>query len=622
MLPLHPSTIAVAIFCLAALVEIDAIWAPVTVTSNSSCAEGCTTYGNCNEDIGRCDCPKNRTGPSCMDAADRSLLRVRCAKALYPSIMECTKSELSCLNNCNRKGECIGGWCHCQPGRFGADCSLSLGPDGKPVLLAGTGYQTRAKRPWVYIYELPPHLFTWLNTKRLDRSTQLMFYQRMLGSGARIADGDKADWYYIPVRLRTSTDSSFLLHSIEYIRDTYPWWNRTGGSRHFIIHTGDLGADEVAEDVYALTENVTWLTHWGLTSDKPTSGWTKAHRPDKDVVIPVYLSPGLLKQFGVEMSPLHPLMDKDNRTVTLFFAGRICGDRQPPLKGVWPNCGPNSPGYSAGVRQRVHYHHWNRTDYRVVLFEKNYGRALTSSKFCLAPLGGGHGQRQIIVSYMGCIPVCIADGVYEPFEPQTDWTEFAVRPQEADIPRLHEILESITPERLAEMQVALRCAAQHMLYSSVVGGLFGEDGRYDAFETTLEVLRVKAAHPDAPPEMYRKLDLDFDKFMGCRDPPGWNVSGPVPDLWGLIGLGTGAVTTPGGVPGAGVLGTGPQGQAAGTGGSVAVLRNPLCSHSVKDRGRLPCERFVHGSSKTHGIPGGIMCARSRHNLAKCPRIWL
>ncbi len=94
-------------------------------------------------------------------------------------------------------------------------------------------------------------------------------------------------------------------------------------------------------------------------------------------------------------------------------------------------------------------------------------------------------------------------------------------------------------------QVALRCAAQHLVYSSVVGGLFGEDGRFDAFETTLEVrgagpvvagppvdatralhawlggycgptlrdpccapvqvLRVKAAHPDAPPEQYRQV---------------------------------------------------------------------------------------------------------------------
>ena len=36
-------------------------------------------------------------------------------------------------------------------------------------------------------------------------------------------------------------------------------------------------------------------------------------------------------------------------------------------------------------------------------------------------------------------------------------------------------------------QASLRCAAQHLVYSSITGALMGEDGRYDAFETLLEV---------------------------------------------------------------------------------------------------------------------------------------
>ena len=46
-------------------------------------------------------------------------------------------------------------------GYYGADCSLSLDARGKPVLLAGSGYTARKKRPWVYVYELPPELSTW-----------------------------------------------------------------------------------------------------------------------------------------------------------------------------------------------------------------------------------------------------------------------------------------------------------------------------------------------------------------------------------------------------------------------------------------------------------------------------
>lgn len=40
-------------------------------------------------------------------------------------------------------------------------------------------------------------------------------------------------------------------------------------------------------------------------------------------------------------------------------------------------------------------------------------------------------------------------------------------------------------------------------------------GKYDAFETTLEVLRVQQAHPDADPKDYIKLDEDFKRFMYC-----------------------------------------------------------------------------------------------------------
>lgn len=33
------------------------------------------------------------------------------------------------------------------------------------------------------------------NSRRVDRPLHLMFWQRLLSSGARTADGDSADWY-------------------------------------------------------------------------------------------------------------------------------------------------------------------------------------------------------------------------------------------------------------------------------------------------------------------------------------------------------------------------------------------------------------------------------------------
>lgn len=46
-------------------------------------------------------------------------------------------------------------------GHYGADCSLSLGPDGRPEILLGLGYTPAKRKPMVYIYEVPPRFNTW-----------------------------------------------------------------------------------------------------------------------------------------------------------------------------------------------------------------------------------------------------------------------------------------------------------------------------------------------------------------------------------------------------------------------------------------------------------------------------
>ena len=89
---------------------------PAPLHAQSTCQATCQTYGTCNEEVGVCDCPKNRTGDDCSALADKKKLRGRCAKAYYPSSQECVTSELDCMNKCNRRGKCVSGWCHCMPG--------------------------------------------------------------------------------------------------------------------------------------------------------------------------------------------------------------------------------------------------------------------------------------------------------------------------------------------------------------------------------------------------------------------------------------------------------------------------------------------------------------------------
>ncbi len=195
--------------------------------------------------------------------------------------------------------------------------------------------------------------------------------------------------------------------------------------------------------------------------------------------------------------------------------------------------------------------------YRVGVRSPRYEQEFTTSRFCLAPPGAGWGKRGILSVLMGCVPVVIGDGIHQAFEPQLDWGRFAVRVAEADIPRLPYILAGLSEEEVQAKQVgqagaaahkggravppccsrlaspaarsarrpehavalrlrpaplpqaALRCASLHLRWSSILGGSAGEDGRFDAFATLMQILRVKAQQPELKPEEYYEKDEAF-----------------------------------------------------------------------------------------------------------------
>lgn len=118
-----------------------------------ACPDGCLTYGTCNEELGRCggaaggcaaldlvcgrwntarplphfapstparprcDCPWNYTGPACQEH-----FAGFCVKRLGVDnpINTCKDGHPSlCVNACNGRGDCKGGFCHCKPGEGG-----------------------------------------------------------------------------------------------------------------------------------------------------------------------------------------------------------------------------------------------------------------------------------------------------------------------------------------------------------------------------------------------------------------------------------------------------------------------------------------------------------------------
>ena len=80
----------------------------------SKCPAACTQHGTCHEELGRCDCPLGRSGPDC--SVEEAGFAALCAKYGH-SGATCAKADPSlCINACNFRGKCAGGFCHCKPG--------------------------------------------------------------------------------------------------------------------------------------------------------------------------------------------------------------------------------------------------------------------------------------------------------------------------------------------------------------------------------------------------------------------------------------------------------------------------------------------------------------------------
>ncbi len=140
-----------------------------------------------------------------------------------------------------RARRCRGGFCHCKPGYYGADCALSSGIQGQPVLLAGQGYVPRQRGVKIFVYELPPELHVYHSISGTDTPLAQMLAQRLLSSGARVAQGTAADYFFIP--LVSGSRQHLLDHlpgTIAFVRKHWPFWDHWhGGHRHLLVLTGE-----------------------------------------------------------------------------------------------------------------------------------------------------------------------------------------------------------------------------------------------------------------------------------------------------------------------------------------------------------------------------------------------
>ncbi|KAF1898036.1 hypothetical protein Lal_00032800 [Lupinus albus] len=258
----------------------------------------------------------------------------------------------------------------------------------------------------------------------------------------RTRDPEKAQVFFLPfsvammvqfVYVRDSHDygplRKTIIDYVNVIGERYPFWNRSLGADHFMLSCHDwrvrASLSTTGPETSASVPNLYKNSIRVLCNANTSEGFN----PSKDVSLPeVNLQTGTIKGFIGGPSP-------SKRSVLAFFAGGVHGPIRPIL-----------------------LEHWENKDQDIQVYKylpkgMSYYDMLRKSKFCLCPSGYEVASPRIVEAiYTGCVPVLISDHYVPPFSDVLNWKSFSVEVPVKDIPKLKEILMSISPRQYIRMQ--------------------------------------------------------------------------------------------------------------------------------------------------------------------------
>ncbi|XP_019454809.1 PREDICTED: probable glycosyltransferase At5g03795 [Lupinus angustifolius] len=249
----------------------------------------------------------------------------------------------------------------------------------------------------------------------------------------RTRDPEKAQVFFLPfsvammvqfVYVRDSHDFGPLRRTvIDYVNvigERYPFWNRSLGADHFMLSCHDWGPETSASVPNMYKNSIRVLCN---------ANTSEGFNPAKDVSLPeVNLQTGSIEGFIGGPSP-------SKRSILAFFAGGVHGPIRPILLDHWENKDQDIQVYKYLPKGMSYYD------------------MLRKSKFCLCPSGYEVASPRIVEAiYTGCVPVLISDHYVPPFSDVLNWKTFSVEVQVKDIPKLKDILMSISPRQYIRMQ--------------------------------------------------------------------------------------------------------------------------------------------------------------------------
>ncbi|XXG45833.1 hypothetical protein AAC387_Pa02g0809 [Persea americana] len=286
----------------------------------------------------------------------------------------------------------------------------------------------------------------------------------------RVKDPRKAHLFYMPFSSRflefalyvpgSHSQNNLVEHLKTYvdrIAAKYPFWNRTGGTDHFLVACHDWAPYETR---HHMERSIRALCNADLN---------EGFLLGKDVSLPETF-------VRLPQNPLRGLGGKpaSKRPILAFFAGNMHGSVRPILLQHWENKDPEMKILGPmphGSKRKMTYIQYMKT-----------------SKYCICPRGYEVNSPRVVEAiFHECVPVIISDNFVPPFFDVLDWEAFAVFVAEKDIPMLKDILLSIPEKKYLELQLRVKKVQQHFLWHS-------RPVKYDIFHMILHSIWYNRVH--------------------------------------------------------------------------------------------------------------------------------
>ncbi|KAL0905813.1 hypothetical protein M5K25_024251 [Dendrobium thyrsiflorum] len=208
---------------------------------------------------------------------------------------------------------------------------------------------------------------------------------------------------YVPGSHNRTNMRLHLQNYLQMIAAKYPFWNRTGGADHFLAACHDWALYE--------TKNIMDHSIRALCVADLSIGFELG----RDVCLPeTKLSQYYLKHWE---------------------------NKDPDMKIFGPLA------------------------FRVGRSKMTYIQYMKSSKYCICPRGYEVNSPRLVESiFFECVPVIIADNYVPPFFEILNWEKFSVVVPEKDLPKLKEILLSISESEYRELQMGVKKVQRHFLW--------------------------------------------------------------------------------------------------------------------------------------------------------------